>query len=64
MRVSTPTGAMADVFDRHEDRLAEFADKFHWAEWQARRTGTGIDILIDRIGLFGYLDCQVKKSRN
>ena len=26
--------------------------------------GTGIDILIYRIGLFGYLDCHAKKSQN
>ena len=34
MRVSTPTGAMADVFDGYEDRLADFVDKFQLVEWQ------------------------------
>ncbi|MBW2644373.1 MAG: hypothetical protein JRC89_13700, partial [Deltaproteobacteria bacterium] len=34
MKVASPTGAMADVFESYEDRLSEFIEKFHLIEWQ------------------------------
>jgi len=34
MKVASPTGAMADVFDSYEDKLSDFLDKFHLIEWQ------------------------------
>ena len=34
MRVSSPTGAMADVYESYEDKLTEFLNKFQLIEWQ------------------------------
>jgi len=34
MRVSSPTGAMADVYESYEDSLSEFLNKFQLIEWQ------------------------------
>lgn len=34
MEAPSPTGAMADVFDKYEDKLSDFLDKFHLIEWQ------------------------------
>jgi len=34
MRVSSPTGAMADVYESYENSLSEFLKKFQLIEWQ------------------------------
>jgi len=34
MEAPSPTGAMADVFDKYEDKLSKFLEKFHLIEWQ------------------------------
>ena len=51
MRVSSPTGAMADVYESYEDKLSDFLDKFHLIEWQV---GAVFAINGQVIGLEGF----------
>ncbi len=55
MKVASPTGAMADVFDRYEDKLAEYTGSFNLIE---RQTGAlfAIDGTIVGLECFGSHD--------